>query len=362
MTCPTTPDELAAALHDAASKGLPITLIGHNSKSQMAGPVAASDVTISTARLTRILQYEPRDLTVSVEAGMPYAELRRALAEHGQMIPLDPPFAENSTIGGVIAANLSGPRRRLHGTARDMVIGMKFATLEGKLVQSGGMVVKNVAGLDMAKMMIGSFGTLAAIAVVNFKLYPIPPATRTFVQEFASVRDVIAARDTIHKGVLQPVALDILKTGGRYRLLVQAGGNRAVLERYARELSGAEPIEGEAEQRLWTDIRELTPTFLAAHPDGAVVRVSSKLSEVGSVLESLPGQALARAGSGVTYGYFENWRDAIGRGTIEYAPGEARATSEWWPSPGSDFATMKRVKEMFDPQGLLNRGRLYGRI
>ena len=92
------------------------------------------------------------------------------------MVPLDPPFAEAATVGGVVAANSSGPRRRLYGTARDLVIGMQFATLEGKLVQSGGMVVKNVAGLDMAKLMIGSFGTLAAIAVVNFKLLPMPEA------------------------------------------------------------------------------------------------------------------------------------------------------------------------------------------
>ena len=97
------------------------------------------------------------------------------------MVPLDPPFADQATVGGVVAANSSGPRRRLYGTARDMVIGMRFATLEGKLVQSGGMVVKNVAGLDMAKLMIGSFGTLAAIAVVNFKLVPMPEAERSFL-------------------------------------------------------------------------------------------------------------------------------------------------------------------------------------
>ena len=130
--------------------------------------------------MNRILQYEPRDLTISVEAGLPWADLTSYAGGERQMIPLDPPFADRATVGGVVAANTSGPRRRLYGTVRDVVIGMKFATLEGKLVQSGGMVVKNVAGLDMAKLMIGSFGTLAAIAVVNFKLAPAPPATRTF--------------------------------------------------------------------------------------------------------------------------------------------------------------------------------------
>ena len=102
---------------------------------------------------------EPNDLTISVEAGILWSELTDLLAANRQMIPLDPPFADTATVGGVVATNCAGPRQRLFGTARDLVIGMTFATTKGKLIQSGGMVVKNVAGLDMAKLMIGSFGT-----------------------------------------------------------------------------------------------------------------------------------------------------------------------------------------------------------
>ena len=126
------------------------------------------------------------------------------------MVPLDPPFSDAATIGGIVSANSSGPRRRLYGTARDLVIGMKFATIEGKLVQSGGMVVKNVAGLDMGKLMIGSFGTLAAIAVVNFKLLPRPAAEASLLLSFETLDDAIAARDRILKGVLAPAAIDLL--------------------------------------------------------------------------------------------------------------------------------------------------------
>ena len=171
---PQSPELLAAALHEAAAKGQTIELAGNSSKRLMAGPIEPADVTVSTAGLCRVLQYEPRDLTISVEAGLPWREFTDLLGRNRQMAPLDPPFAGQATVGGVVASNSNGPRRRLYGTARDMVIGMRFATLEGKLVQSGGMVVKNVAGLDMAKLMIGSFGTLAAIAVVNFKLCPRP--------------------------------------------------------------------------------------------------------------------------------------------------------------------------------------------
>src|SRR5580658_4370603 len=153
----------------------------------MAGPIAPANVRITTAGLKRLLQYEPRDLTVSVEAGMPFAELNSLLARNGQMIPLDGPYSDSATVGGMVAANISGARRRHYGTARDLVIGMKFATIEGKLVQSGGMVVKNVAGLDMGKLMIGSFGTLAAIASVNFKLLPRPTAEASFLVSFETL-------------------------------------------------------------------------------------------------------------------------------------------------------------------------------
>ncbi len=167
---PASPEELAQCLAEANSKRQRIALMGNSTKARMGGPIAPYDVAISTAGLNKVLEYEPRDLTISVGAGISYCELIRVLAEHRQMIPLDPPFSDRATVGGIVAANTSGPRRRLYGSARDMVIGMTFATLEGKLIRTGGMVVKNVAGLDMGKLMIGSFGTLAAIATLNFRL------------------------------------------------------------------------------------------------------------------------------------------------------------------------------------------------
>jgi glycolate oxidase FAD binding subunit len=368
MILPGSPEELAEALACAQRNHQTIELRGNATKARMAGPLQPAQVTISTTQLARILQYEPRDLTISVEAGITYRELSRVLAEHGQMIPLDPPFSESATMGGIVAANASGPRRRLYGTARDLVIGMTFATLEGKLIRSGGMVVKNVAGLDMGKLMIGSFGTLAAVAVINFRLHPVPAGTRTFVREFVRVTEAIAARDQILKSSLQPAAIDILKSDAGYDLVIQAGGSAAVLDRYSRELAGARVVEGAEEDALWREIRDFTPRFLAGHEDGMVVRASCTLAEVGAVLEKLPAPALARAGSGVCYGYFPGIRDLRSFGTlqrnsvIEFAPQNIRETAELWPEPGTDFAMMKKVKEMFDPQGLLNRGRLYGRI
>jgi glycolate oxidase FAD binding subunit len=324
----------------------------------MGGPLPPSDVTISTGNLNRVLQYEPRDLTLSVEAGMSYQEVCRILAEQRQMLPLDPPFAAESTIGGVLAANLSGPRRRLYGTARDMVIGMTFATLAGKLVQSGGMVVKNVAGLDMAKMMIGSFGTLAAIATVNLKVYPMQAHTRTFLFRCNNAREAISARNKVLNSVLQPAAIDIRKSVEGYQLLIQAGGSLAVLDRYSKELPAADIVEEDP----WTGIREAPRDFLRDHPGGAVTKIRCRLNEIGDWLERLPAPAIARAGSGIVYGFFRNAEDALGNGLIEFAPNPFRMSHTLWADPGNDFAMMGKVKSMFDPNLLLNRGRLYGRI
>ncbi|MDQ2946383.1 MAG: FAD-binding oxidoreductase [Acidobacteriota bacterium] len=356
---PGSPAELAEAL----ATGRTVRVGGNFTKDKMAGPLVNADVTVTTRRMDRVLMYEPADLTVSVEAGITYAELSRILAEHRQMIPLDPPWADTATIGGILSANTNGPRRRLYGTARDMVIGMTFATLEGKLVQTGGMVVKNVAGLDMGKLMIGSFGTLAVIAVANFRVHPMPAHTRTFVWTFAKAGEAIVARDAVLKSLLQPSAIDLIKDEGEYRLMVQAGGNSAVLDRYSRELGGSRAVEGDKEAELWKHIREFTPRFLEAHENGIVVRIACKLTEVGGVLESLPDPAIARAGSGVVYGHFEDGSQRQGAaGVIDFAPQTLREAQELWPNPGDALETMKRIKAMLDPLGLLNRGRLYGRI
>jgi len=368
---PGSEEELAECLAEASRLNRRVTICGNSTKDRMGGPISPSDVIISTRALNQVAQYNPRDLTISVGAGISFCELSRVLAEHRQMIPLDPPFSERATIGGIVAANSSGPRRRLYGSARDMVIGMTFATLEGKLIRTGGMVVKNVAGLDMGKLMIGSFGTLAVVTSLNFRLHPMPAGTRTFVQDFDQITDAMTARDEVLKGRLQPAAVDIIKSAGTYRLAIQAGGSPAVLDRYSRELPRARVLESEDEEALWRGIREATPQFLSEHENGAVLRVSCVLSDVGRVLDTLPVQASARAGSGVCYGYFERAANlqhpGIGTSVVEFAPQHYRESSELWPGralmeSGNDFAMMKKIKEMFDPQGLLNRGRLYGRI
>lgn len=371
---PATPKELSDALASAAAGGKRITLGGAFTKDRMAGALERTDVTISTAGLTKILQYEPKDLTVSVEAGLPFAELSRHLAKDGLMLPLDPPFFERATVGGVVCANTCGPRRRLYGTPKDVCIGMKFATVDSKLVTCGGMVVKNAAGLDLAKLIVGSFGTLAAAAVINFKLVPIPPATRTFLFACNSLGDAFARRDRILRGVLQPAAVDILNDAAARRigregclLLVQGGGSLAAMNRYSKELEGAEAMEGEPERALWESVREFIPGFLDEFGDGGVARVSTTLSGLEGAVGHLTVPVVLRAGSGAGYACFERCEDACaevarGNGAVLEFRSSSGCDDEQWPNPSGDFAMMERTKQLFDPRRLLNRGRLYGRI
>jgi glycolate oxidase FAD binding subunit len=381
---PGTTEELAAALREWSGKRRRIELAGNHSKRLMAGPVGEADIAVTTAGLRRVLRYEPNDLTISVEAGMPFAELQSLLAGNRQMVALDPPFAGKATVGGVVAANASGPLRRHYGTVRDLIIGMQFVLLDGRVVRTGGMVVKNVAGLDMGKLMIGSFGTLAAITSVNFRVHPLPEETRTFLFSFSDSEAAVERRDAIHGGALQPLAVDLLsppaaaRLGARgYVLAVRAGGSRRVLARYARELAGSEQIADAEEKTWWMQVQEFTGEFLRRQPSGVVLRIGTKLKDLGALLRVFSGTSISRAATGVTYVYLTSWQGVAGlwreaqqnawNAAVEYAPDESRVGKELWlDAPGearvNSFDMMKKVKMMFDPDHLLNRARLYGRI
>ena len=379
---PATGDELRGVLLAAASARQSIELFGGDSKRLMAGAVSPAEVRISTTRLCRLLQYEPRDLTVSVEAGMRLADLNRQLAVNNQMLPLDGPWSETATVGGMMAANISGHRRRLYGTARDLVIGMQFATLEGKRVETGGMVVKNVAGLDMAKMMIGSFGTLAAIVSVNFKVVPRPAAARTYLISFGDVGAAMAVRDQVMRGYLNPAAVELLNPVlstqlnlNGYVLAVLFHGNEQVMDRVRRESQAWGPVRElppEEETSFWHSMDNLTPQYMETLRDGAVVRLSCTLSACGEVMNSAKGPCHAHAGSGIVRSWFPGPDTAAPwlaqglkrgcKGVMEFSGEDAGNRLSLWPEPGGDLAIMKRIKHMFDPEGLLNRGRLYGQI
>ena len=385
LIVPTTTEELREAVHQCGKEEASVEVGGLFSKRLVGGPVASARRRIQTNRLDRLLAYEPADLTVSVEAGMPIASLNRILARNNQCLPLDPPFTDSATVGGVLAANSSGSRRRRYGTARDMTIGMRFVTLDGKLVSSGGMVVKNVTGLDMTKLMIGSFGTLAVIASANFKVFPTPESSASFLFQSNSPEPLLAVRSAILTSQLQPVAIDWLDSrladflglGPRHSLLVEGVGNEAVTARYRKEFEAEASAAGVnfdcVGADLWNDVRECGPKWLATHPDGALLQVSTVLSKLALVLQlagSVGCGSLLRAGNATGTLMAADGgtaREAVAalraegiHATLEAASDALKSDVEQWVPRPAELLLMQRIKADFDPLMLLNRGRLYG--
>lgn len=388
IIAPNSTDELCDALKSCAERDAVMETGGAFSKQTMGGPTPSEAVRVTTSSMTRLLAYEPADLTISVEAGMPWRELNRILDENHQFVPVDPAYSATATVGGVVASDSSGPMRRRYGSARDVTIGMTFATVQGKLIQSGGMVVKNVTGLDMAKLMIGSFGTLAAIATVNFKVLPQPVAKRTFVFSDDSLAGIIGLRRRIIASQLQPVALDLVSGSGvtdaaggkRYRLLAEAHGNASMISRYTQEyavFAQAEGIDfsdldGPAADRLWDDVREFSSRWIAGHPEGGILRVAVAPAALADSVQLCDGASISRAALGVTYvgcsdgedlkQQVDRLRSNGVRTLVEHASAAAKQEIEQWTAPDASLAVMQRIKNELDPRALLNPGRLFGKI
>ncbi len=384
---PSSTDKVLEILRSCEQDQATIQVSGASSKHLMGGCTPEPACHLQTLALNRLLLYEPADLTISVEAGMRFSELDRILKEQNQVLPLDPPYFKDATIGGVLATNSSGPSRRRFGTARDMVIGMSFATIDGKLVSSGGMVVKNVTGLDMAKLMIGSYGTLAVITSVNFKVFSRPEDSTTCCFSAESYDDLLGIRRAILTSALQPNACDWLNKQaaaevglpGKHVLLLQASGSPAATHRFAVEfknLAVKKQVDAELlDVGIWDKVREFTPAWLEQHTAGAVIQVSTLSSRLGELLyltDHLSCPVLLRAGNGVGYVLTKDFdstklvltllRDSIFNCILEAAQDNVKKDLVQWVASGNDLDLMQRVKADFDPGQLLNRQRLYGVI
>ncbi len=407
-------EELAEIIHFAASERLAIVPCGGRTKLALGMTPSRYDVALSTARLNRVLAYDPGDLTLGVEAGIGITLLNSRLAESGQMLPLLVNFYDGATIGGIMATNSSSPLRHAFGGARDYVLGMEFVTGEGVHTKSGGRVVKSVAGYDIHKLMIGSLGTLSVITRINFKTFPLPPAQRTFVTSFAAAAPALAFCRTIAKSPLQPWLVEVvdpaaasLVSSGAYCLpadkwcvVMAACGKDSVVERHARDLPGLAESANAAgfaalsdteKSSLLESIREFAHHVRAGSPATMLVRFSvlptqmpALLARIRQIAEQnqLPLAALVRT-SGFVFAALlppasdadtlrrlaaaatESFRaadDYSARAMIEFCPAELKRDLNVWGLPRADLALMRKLKNEFDPHGILSLGRFYGGI
>src|SRR6478609_3764784 len=207
---PGTPDEVGAILHLANERGLVVAPAGGLTKQQIGCVPERIDILLSTTRLNKVEEYDPGDLTIAVQAGMPFAEMQRQLGEHQQWVPCDAATLEHATIGGLLATGAAGPLKSTFGHMRDFCIGVQFVTADGKVAKGGGRVVKNVAGYDMMKLMNGSFGTLAVITRANFKVFPRPRQTRSFICNFKSLDEALQFRTRMFQSPLTFISMELI--------------------------------------------------------------------------------------------------------------------------------------------------------
>jgi glycolate oxidase FAD binding subunit len=398
---PKTPDEVRAVVTIAADGDVPLIPWGGGTASAVGTPASRVGLVLGLQRLDAIVEHEPGDLTVTVQAGRTFAALQSALGR--QWLSLDPPDTGRATIGGVIAANASGPRRHLYGTARDLLIGVTVITPDGTLVRGGGKVVKNVAGYDLPKLYVGSYGTLGVIVEVTVKLRPRPDDERLVVIPFQRVKDAGAAVRAVMASDLIPNALDVLDAEAAravglddhpVALLVGFDGLAEQVAWQVRELgrlvSGDVAHEPRAvESATWARLgAAAADAFPAA---AAVMRVCVVPTHVAEVIEQgaefARGRGLrcawsAHAGVGVLTGALAQgeaqrdpaavaevlgeWRALARMGSgfavLERAPLTVKDAVGVWDDVGAAGRIMERIKRELDPKGIMNPGRFVATI
>ncbi|MFP7737954.1 FAD-binding oxidoreductase [Priestia aryabhattai] len=209
---PTSEQEIAATLKYATEHGKKVIIEGNGTKKGFGGLMETADLLLSLTEYSGIVEHTVGDMTVTVKAGTSFEELQTYLKTHNQQVSLDPALADYATIGGVIAANESGPKRLSYGSARDAVIGMRVVYSDGTIVRSGGKVVKNVAGYDMNKLFIGSMGTLGVISEITLKLRPLPKYQSVLFISFSTgnMEEIHAFASKVLDSIIEPVALELL--------------------------------------------------------------------------------------------------------------------------------------------------------
>jgi glycolate oxidase FAD binding subunit len=381
MTQPQSQDELAALVRDAYESGTALYPVGGGTALDYGLAAKAPGTNVSLTALNRVIDFPARDLTITVEAGITMQALAELLATEGLRLPVDVPFPEKATLGGVIATGWSGPRRYGHGTIRDFVIGIRAVDGRGTVFNGGGRVVKNVAGYDFCKLLTGSMGTLAVIEQVTLKLRPLAQKTLLLATPLVQAEML----DALLLSEVTPVAVELLQ-GPAWnddpttipRLVVGLEGTATEVEWMAKQTNAlwgtsATRVEGDACTALW---RKLSDFPAGAAP--LVLKMSVKPSSVVPCMAALAatGASLAaHAGSGIVYARFGEFpkeglsRTLIGKlqplaashgghvVILSNPSGQESTQQSTWGAIGPQHALMASVKAQFDPRNILNPGR-----
>jgi glycolate oxidase FAD binding subunit len=354
---PTDLREVRAAVLDSAG---PLAVAGAGTAASWAGALDHVDAVLDLSGCAGVITHNPGDMTVSVRGGTPLRDLQAELAEHGQHVSLDAArVADGATVGGLLATGDSGPGSLVHGSLRDLVIGVTLVLADGTVARSGGHVIKNVAGYDLAKLVHGAYGTLAVVAEVVLRLHPVPQAAATLVLP-CTLEEAAGHAATVLGGPYEPAALEWVSEPGA--LLLRLEGTEAALparvERL-RELLGptAAPDGGDA----WAEHARLTRGTV----DDTVLRIGVRPSRLAPVIGALPARSAAVGlGTGVATLVLPPDAVAEAHAAVHAAGGTSvlrsrpvGSSAPAWGPPPSAVGVLRAVKETVDPAGRLGPGR-----
>ena len=406
---PRSVEAVSEAMAAAAMDTLSVSPLGGITRASIGNQASSFDLAIDMTGVDRILAHDASDLTATVEAGVRVARLQAALAQHGQYLAIDPPLPDRATIGGSLAVGWSGPLTLQSWSPRDLVIGMKVVQADGTTTKSGGQVVKNVSGYDMARMHVGALGTLGVIAEVSFKLSPLPRRRSTVLASFDSTEDCLGGASKVFKSNLVPLAITTLHGRAAQALALQNAASKPLLavlvagraKSVRRQVddvialcrssnaSKIETIDDSDAAILWRRIsdwgwdpqsRPFASIRVSVLPT-QIADVLRPVSETSNTLD-IEQSALTHTTQGTVQAqwYIEDDAAAAGRvcQAITQAMSAAKAVggttvveqaSVWtkdrvnvWGDPLPGLSIMRNLKRQYDPNGLLNPGRFAGGI
>jgi glycolate oxidase FAD binding subunit len=377
-------EALATVVEIAAQKKISIIPCGNGSKLDWGGLTKQSQLLVSTQKCARIIEHAVDDLTITVEAGVKLADLQAKLKATNQFLPIDPVFPETATIGGILATADTGSFRQRYGGIRDLVLGISFIRGDGALAKAGGRVVKNVAGYDLMKLFIGSYGTLGLISQVTFRTYPLPETSQT-VAITGEAKQIDRAMQLLRNSALTPTAADLITASVAKKLDLEE--NMALLLRFQ---TIAESIEAqttqlatmvqdlnlaianfsrETEQNLWSKLNNIVR--IPQTPEAIICKLGILPSAGVELLEKFTktapnSDAIIHIGSGIGTlqlkvtepNLISQIRDFChaksGFLSVLTAPTEIKQKIDVWGYQGNALEMMQTIKQKFDPQHIFN--------
>jgi glycolate oxidase FAD binding subunit len=360
-------EEVAAVLSFAQKNHCAVVSLGGGTKQGWGNPVAPGKIPsliLETHRLNALREHTWQDMTCVVEAGCTWAGLQSALAPHGQHVALDPLWPEHATVGGIVATNDSGALRLRYGGLRDLIIGMTIVLADGTIARTGGKVVKNVAGYDLHKLMIGAYGTLGIVTSVNFRLHSKQPSTQTFSLSAPAAETLGKLMLKLLHAQLSTVAIQLRGTGEGFALDIQLGSLPEVLRTQTAALEPMAPSEGE---EVWQARQELMSRDLVCKGTmlpTEIVRFAERVRELG-------GESVTQATGIMIAGFPASAADHVpqlrreleeGSGSLMVLKQPDETKLACWGTPPDSLPLMREIKRRFDPEGILNPGRFLGGI